>query len=158
VARQRADPDAHWRAKRRNDARVARCWRRSGLGINVPDLTAAKRYYDQIMPTVGFEQHVTVQDQLAYRPAAGKPGTYVFFYPAAELGGYSRHRVGLQHLAFMVKARSAVHAVHRLVTELGNEVLHEPRDFPQYPPPHFATFWLDPFGLMLEAVCHYHRD
>jgi hypothetical protein len=53
-------------------------------GYQCPDLTAAKRYYDQIMPTVGFEQHVTVQDQLAYRPAAGKPGTYVFFYPAAD--------------------------------------------------------------------------
>jgi hypothetical protein len=28
----------------------------------------------------------------------------------------------------------------------------------QYPQPYFATFWLDPWGLMLEAVCHYDRD
>ncbi len=24
--------------------------------------------------------------------------------------------------------------------------------------PYFATFWLDPCGLMLEAVCHYDRN
>lgn len=37
-------------------------------------------------------------------------------------------------------------------------MLHEPQEFPEYPPLHYATFWLDPFGLMLEAVCHYDAD
>jgi catechol 2,3-dioxygenase-like lactoylglutathione lyase family enzyme len=128
------------------------------LGVNVPDLVAAKRYYDQLMPLVGFEPFLTAEDQFAFRPAGGKPGTFIFFYPAAEDGPYSRHRVGLQHLAFMVKTRSAVREVHQFVRRLGCEVLHEPQPFPQYAPPYFATFWLDPFGLMLEAVCHYDRD
>jgi catechol 2,3-dioxygenase-like lactoylglutathione lyase family enzyme len=127
------------------------------LGINVPDLVAAKSYYRRVLSVVGFEEFITADDQFAYRPAGGKPGTYLFFYAAAE-PGYSRTASGLQHLAFMVKTRSAVHAVHRLVVELGSEVVHQPREFPQYPPPYFATFWLDPFGFMLEAVCHYDRD
>jgi hypothetical protein len=101
-------------------------------------------------------------DQFAYRPAGGKPGTYIFFYPANESAEYSRHQTGLQHLAFMVPTRSAVHAVHALITKLapqfGGQILHEPRVFPQYPQPYFATFWLDPWGFMLEAVCHYDRD
>jgi catechol 2,3-dioxygenase-like lactoylglutathione lyase family enzyme len=128
------------------------------LGVNVPDLSAAKRYYDQLMPLVGFEPFLTAEDQFAFRPSGGKPGTFMFFYPAVEDSSYSRHRVGLQHLAFMVKTRSAVREVHQLVQRLGGEVLHEPQPFPQYAPPYFATFWLDPFGLMLEAVCHYDRD
>ena len=128
------------------------------LGVNVPDLAAAKSYYDQLMPMVGFEPFLASEDEFAFRPAGGKPGTFIFFYPAAEGGPYSRHRVGLQHLAFMVKTRSAVRNVHQFVQLLGGEVLHEPQPFPQYPPPYFATFWLDPFGLMLEAVCHYDRD
>ena len=103
-------------------------------------------------------RNLTAEDQFAFRPAGGKPGTFMFFYPAAEDSSYSRHRVGLQHLAFMVKTRSAVREVHQLVQRLGGEVLHEPQPFPQYAPPYFATFWLDPFGLMLEAVCHYDRD
>ena len=62
----------------------------------------------------------------------------------------------------MVRTRSAVNAVHTAVTELvaqsGGRVLHAPQVFPQYPQPYFATFWLDPWGLMLEAVCHHDRD
>jgi hypothetical protein len=57
-----------------------------------------------------------------------------------------------------VATRSAVDAVHDRVVALGNEVLHPPQNFPQYPPPYYATFWLDPFGFMLEAVCHHDRE
>jgi hypothetical protein len=51
-----------------------------------------------------------------------------------------------------------VHDVHAHVHRAGSAVLHAPREWPQYPPPYFATFWLDPFGFMLEAVCHHDRD
>jgi catechol 2,3-dioxygenase-like lactoylglutathione lyase family enzyme len=128
------------------------------LGINVPDLAAAKRYYREIMPLVSFEIFLDAHDQIAFRPVGGKPGTYLFVYPAAEVGEYSRDRVGLQHLAFMVKTRSIVREIHEKVVGLGGVIVHEPQDFPQYPPPYFATFWLDPFGIMLEAVCHHDRD
>jgi len=128
------------------------------IGINVPDLAAARAYYYELMPLLGFEAFLSADDEFAYMPAGGKRGTFVFVYPAAEAAAYSRHRPGLQHLAFMVPTRSAVHAVHDKVQTLGGEVVHAPRPFPQYPPPYYATFWLDPFGFMLEAVCHHDRD
>jgi catechol 2,3-dioxygenase-like lactoylglutathione lyase family enzyme len=128
------------------------------LGINVPDLAAAKEYYDALLPLVGFEPLFAADDQFAYLPAGGKRGTFLFVYPAQEQGDYSRHRTGLQHLAFSVRTRSAVDAVHAHVTARGDEVLHPPRPWPEYPPPYYATFWLDPFGLMLEAVCHRDED
>jgi catechol 2,3-dioxygenase-like lactoylglutathione lyase family enzyme len=127
------------------------------LGINVTDLGAAKAYYDDLMPLVGFEPFLDAPDQFAYRPSEGRPGTYLFFYPATEPGSFSRERAGLQHLAFMVRTRSAVHAIHDHVSSLGGEVLHAPQHFPQYPPPYYATFWLGPDGVMLGAVCHHDR-
>lgn len=54
----------------------------------------------------------------------------------------------------MVRTRCAVLAVHEHVLDRGGDMLHVPQVFPQYPPPYLATFWLDPFGFMLEAVCH----
>lgn len=128
------------------------------LGVNVPDLRVAKAYYDELAPLVGFEPFLTNDTECAYRPANGKPGTYLFLYPALEPSSYSRHQQGLQHLAFMVRTRGDVDRVHRHVTELGGHVLHAPRRFPEYPEPYYATFWLDPFGFMLEAVCHHDRD
>lgn len=127
------------------------------LGLNVRDLEAARRYYDRLMPALEFEPFLSEAAQFAYRPAGGRPGTFVFVYPALDGGDYSRDRAGLQHVAFMLRTRSAVDAVHRLVRELGSTVLHEPRVFPEYPQPYYATFWLDPDGFMLEAVCHHDR-
>jgi catechol 2,3-dioxygenase-like lactoylglutathione lyase family enzyme len=128
------------------------------LGVNVPDLARARAYYDEFMPAVGFEPFLSASDEFSYRPANGKVGTYVFFYPSLEGADYSRHRTGLQHLAFIVPTRTAVRGVHALVRSLGSAVVHEPRHFPEYGSSYFATFWSDPFGFMLEAVCHHDRD
>ena len=128
------------------------------VGLNVPDLAAAKAYYDALMPLLDFEPFLEAADEFAYRPAGGRPGTYLIFYPATEAGSFSRERAGLQHLAFMVPTRAAVHRVHDHAVAHGDEVVHPPQEWPQYPPPYFATFWLDPSGVMLEAVCHHDRD
>ncbi len=110
------------------------------------------------MPLVGFEPYLDERDQFAFRLAAGKLGTYLFFYPAGDPGVYSRDSAGLQHLAFMVRTHSAVHDSHRWVQQRSGEVVYEAQHLPQYPPPYFATFWLDPFGAMFEAVSHHDRD
>jgi catechol 2,3-dioxygenase-like lactoylglutathione lyase family enzyme len=128
------------------------------LGLNVPDLVAAKSYYDEIMPLFGYQAFFNTDTECAYMPVEGRRGAYFFFYQAIETEAYSRHRTGLQHLAFIVRTRSAVHEVHQKVTDLGSEILHAPREFTEYPPPYYATFWLDPHGFMLEAVCHHDRD
>ncbi len=125
------------------------------LGVNVPDLGRATAYYGPLMPLLGYEPFVTAENAVAFMPAGGGRGAYLFLYEATEDGPYSRERAGLQHLAFAVPTRAAVHEVHAHVVREGSAVLHPPQEWPQYPPPYFATFWLDPFGFMLEAVCHH---
>ncbi len=123
------------------------------IGINVRDLVQAKAYYDDLMPLLGFEPYIAATDQFAYRSTSREPTTLLFFYPALEEAPYSRHHPGLQHLAFVVESRAAVHTVHAKVQALGSEIVHPPALFPQYRPYYYATFWLDPEGFMLEAVC-----
>jgi catechol 2,3-dioxygenase-like lactoylglutathione lyase family enzyme len=128
------------------------------LGINVPDLPAARAYYGTLMPLLDFELFADAADQFAYMPAAGKRGTFLFFYPASDPAPYSRANTGLQHLAFMVPTRLRVREVHASALSLGSCEVHHPQHWPQYPPPYYAAFWLDPFGFMLEAVCHHDRE
>ncbi|WP_280382499.1 VOC family protein [Nocardia wallacei] len=123
------------------------------LGVNVTDLAAAREYYDRLMPLLAYEPLMADGTQFAYRPRGGKVGTYLFFYPASE-PGYSRTRVGLQHLAFILPTRADVDNVHARVSAHGDEIIHVPQEFPQYPPPYYATFWNGYDGVMLEAVCH----
>ena len=123
------------------------------LGVNVTDLRVAKAYYDRLMPLLGYAPYRDDPDQFAYRPANQQPGPAIFFYPALQAGPFSRHCPGLQHLAFVVESRSAVHTVHTTALELGSEIIHPPQLFPQYRPHYYAVFWYDPEGFMLEALC-----
>ncbi|MPV37461.1 VOC family protein [Georgenia subflava] len=125
------------------------------LGINVPDVAPARRYYDALMPLVGFEPFVAGEDWFSYAPARGD-GTQLFFYTAQEVGSYSRRLPGLQHLCFRVGSRQEVEAAHAWAHERGDEILHAPRTFPEYHPDHYATYWLDPHGFKLEVVSFEH--
>ncbi len=105
-------------------------------------------------PLIAFEAFFTAADRFAYRPVDGKPGTYLFLDRAEKRGVYDREVVGPQHVAFMVRRRSQVHAMNDLALGRGDPVLHPPQELPQHPPPYYASFWLDPYGFKLEAVCH----
>jgi catechol 2,3-dioxygenase-like lactoylglutathione lyase family enzyme len=120
------------------------------LGLGVPDLAVAKAYYDRILPALDHEPFFVHDDELAYLPSEGRMGAYLFLYP-------TERPQAPQHLAFMVRTRAAVDAVHDLVVELGSEVVHPPKLWPEYSPLYYATFWHDPHGFLLEAVCHHDR-
>lgn len=119
------------------------------LGLGVPDVEAAKLYYDELMPKVGF------------KPCFGNgycpedfEGTQLFLYAAEEPGEYSRHGIGLQHIAFLVPTRDEVQHVHDWAKARGDVIVRAPKPFPRYGPHCYATFFLDPHSFMIEVVSH----
>lgn len=119
------------------------------IGLGVPDVEAAKAYFDELMPLVGFQ------------PCFGNgycpddfQGAQLFLYEAGEAQDYSRHDVGLQHLAFLVSSRAEVHRVHDWALNRGDEIVRAPKAFPRYGPNCYATYFLDPHGFMIEVVSH----
>jgi catechol 2,3-dioxygenase-like lactoylglutathione lyase family enzyme len=125
------------------------------LGLHVADLPRAKAFYDTVMPMVEFEPFFDSDTEFSYRPAGGKIGTYLFFYLATEAGTYSRHQPGLQHLAFIVRTKAAVHEVFDTALRIGATAVYEPREYPEYHPGYYAGFVEDPNGFMVELVCHH---
>ena len=124
------------------------------IGVGVPDLTSAKRYYDELMPILGLRQWFPTGSDGSFNFGPdGALGPQLFFYQALEPNTHSRHGTGLQHLSFMVASRTIVREAYEWARAQNAEIVHEPRDFPEYGQ-HHATFWLDPHGFMLEAVCH----
>ena len=124
------------------------------IGIGVPDLAAAKRYYDALMPILGLGPWfpTTPEGVFNYRPA-GARGPQLFFYQAADHSRYSRHSPGLHHIGFMVESRDIVREAYAWALAQAAEILDAPAEFPQYRQ-HYATYWLDPHGFKLEVVCH----
>jgi len=123
------------------------------LGLNVFDLPAAKAYYDALMPQVGFEPFIDDERQFSYRPAGGKVGAFLFFY-LADAAGYDRRAEGLQHLAFIVKTRTAVDEIYAWAMAEGGTSVREPQELTHYHPGYYAAFWQDARGFVLEVVCH----
>jgi catechol 2,3-dioxygenase-like lactoylglutathione lyase family enzyme len=125
------------------------------IGIGVPDLAAAKEYYDELMGVLGLCEWFPTgpEGPLNYGPD-GALGSQLFFYKVDDAGDYARGRVGFHHLAFLVASREVVREAHRWASARGAVVLDEPQEFPQYGEHCFATYWLDPHGFKLEAVCH----
>jgi catechol 2,3-dioxygenase-like lactoylglutathione lyase family enzyme len=125
------------------------------VGIGVPDLVAAKQYYDGLMSVLGLREwfETSPGGTFNYGPDGGT-GTQLFFYQAEEAGDYSRRQTGLHHLAFLVASRAVVREAHDWARARAAVILDEPGEFPQYGPHCFATYWLDPHGIKLEAVCH----
>ena len=122
------------------------------IGFGVPDLAAAKHYYDGLMPVIGMKLWFGPfpDGTFAYGPDGGR-GSQLFFYQALQPGAYSQHGTGLQHIAFMVPTRGIVREAHEWAVAQGAEILNAPRDFPEYGV-HYATYWLDPHGFKLEVV------
>ena len=122
------------------------------IGIGVPDLAATKEYYDELMAVLGLRAWFETgpEGPLNYGPDGGR-GTQLFFYQARESGPHSRFRPGLHHLAFMVASRVIVREAWEWARSKNAEILDAPRDFPEYGQ-HYATYWLDPNGIKLEAV------
>jgi catechol 2,3-dioxygenase-like lactoylglutathione lyase family enzyme len=85
------------------------------IGIGVPDLAAARGYYDELMPVLGLRA----------------------WFATTEAGEFNYGPDGARGWAVAHDA----------------EVVHEPREFPEYGE-HYATYFLDPHGFMLEVVCH----
>jgi len=125
------------------------------IGIGVPDLAETREYYDDLMAVLGLRQWFDTGPggPLNYGPD-GELGSQLFFYQAEEAGTYSRLKTGFHHLAFLVESRAIVREAHEWA--LGREavILDPPGEFPQYGENCFATYWLDPHGFKLEAVCH----
>jgi catechol 2,3-dioxygenase-like lactoylglutathione lyase family enzyme len=125
------------------------------IGIGVPDLVAAKEYYDGLMHVLGLREWFETgpAGPLNYGPD-GDLGSQLFFYQAEEPATYSRLGTGLHHLAFLVATRAIVRDAHEWAVARSAVILDEPQEFPQYGEHCFATYWLDPHGFKLEAVCH----
>ena len=52
------------------------------------------------------------------------------------------------------KFDEAVRTIFRIARELGAEVLHEPRVWPEYHPGYYGAFVRDPDGNKLCVCCH----
>jgi catechol 2,3-dioxygenase-like lactoylglutathione lyase family enzyme len=115
------------------------------FGINCADLDAAKAFYDAVLAPLGFSRQMDFGVAVGY--GTDKPD---FWISTFEGVGPNRE----MHLAFQAPDADHVRAFVAAAVELGAEVLHEPRLWPEYHAAYFGGFVRDTEGNNVEAVTH----
>jgi catechol 2,3-dioxygenase-like lactoylglutathione lyase family enzyme len=116
------------------------------LSLQCDDLAASRRFYEALLKPLGGSVVMDFGDTLGL---AGPDGIPKFWLGKAQ-GGVQRE----VHVAFAAPDRAAVDAVYQVARELGVEVLHEPREWPEYHDGYYGVFVRDPDGNNVEAVTH----
>lgn len=115
------------------------------IGIQCADLAASAEFYDAVLATLGHRRVLDVDVAIGYGTA-----TPDFWISAQESGDGFRE----SHLAFTAPDRDAVQAFFDTAVARGAEILHEPREWPEYHAGYYGAFVRDPDGNNVEAVCH----
>jgi len=115
------------------------------VSIQVADLAVSAAFYDAMLAPLGGKRVLDYGDQIGF-------GTEFpdFWVGPTTTAGAARE----VHLAFTAPDRAAVRAAFAAAVASGAEVLHEPREWPEYTPTYYAGFVRDPDGNNVEAVCH----
>jgi catechol 2,3-dioxygenase-like lactoylglutathione lyase family enzyme len=120
------------------------------LGIQVADVAASLEFYLRTFGPLGVRE--------AMRFPAGD--SFVVGLSLADgmpdfwLGPTDGTETRELHIAFKAPDRAAVDAVHAAAVAAGVEVLHAPREWPEYHPGYYGVFLRDPDGHNVEAVHH----
>jgi len=117
------------------------------LSLQCDDLAASRRFYEALLGPLGISVTMDFGDVLGW---SGPDGVPKFWLGKQTTGGTQRQI----HVAFTAANRATVNTVHRAAQELGAEILHEPREWPEYHPGYYAVFARDPDGNNTEVVSH----
>lgn len=116
------------------------------LSIQCADYDASAAFYDAVLAPLGGTRIIDHEFAIGY----GVPPVPDFWIGKHVTGnGFSE-----SHIAFQARNRAAVHAFFDAATAQGADVLHEPRERPEYHPGYYAAYVRDPDGNNVEAVCH----
>lgn len=111
---------------------------------NVTDIDAAKAFYRQALPPLGYTLQMEFPGAAGFGSPEGIPDFWI---------GSSPDR-GATHVAFSAKDRATVDAFYEAAMAAGGKDNGAPGLRPHYHETYYAAYVHDSDGNNLEAVCH----
>lgn len=117
------------------------------VSLQCDDLAASRAFYETVLTPLGITVSMDFGSVLGL---SGQDGVPKFWLGKQTTGGSQREI----HVAFTAPNRSVVDDIYRAAKKLGAEILHEPKEWPQYHPGYYAVFLRDPDSNNVEVVSH----
>ena len=123
------------------------------ISLQARDVEASVAFYLSVFAALGFRE--AMRYSTPNGPVVGLAGPEGF--PHFWLGPATGEAGRETHVAFTADDRRSVDRVHEAALEVGAEVLHAPRLWPEYHPTYYGVFLRDLDGNNVEAVSHGER-
>ena len=120
------------------------------MGIQVADVEASLAFYLRTFAPIGMREAIRFPNGDTFVVGLSGADGVPNFWLSQATGPEAREL----HLAFRAADRHAVDAVHKAAVTAGVEVLHAPREWPEYHPGYYGVFLRDLDGHNVEAVHH----
>jgi catechol 2,3-dioxygenase-like lactoylglutathione lyase family enzyme len=117
------------------------------IDLRVKNRQAAQRFYEKILPAIGFRIDKSGEEWGLFEAEGGKAVDFFGFTEEAD------HQPNGNRIAFWAPSREAVDKVAEAVRAAGGKNLEGPEVCVDYSPGYYAVFFEDPDGNKLE-VCH----
>lgn len=117
------------------------------LGVQAADVEASLAFYLRAFGPIGMREAVRFPVGESFVVGMSGPDGVPGFWLSPAAGAEAREL----HVAFRAPGRDAV---HEAAVAAGAEVLHAPREWPEYHPGYYGVFLRDPDGHNVEAVYH----
>ena len=114
------------------------------VGFQCADLARSAAFYDAVLAPLGGTRLMDFGVAYGY----GIPPMPDFWISIFDSGEGFRE----SHIAFRAPDRATVHAFFDAAVAAGAEVLHEPREWPEYHPGYYGAFVRDPDGNFFFAA------
>jgi len=131
------------------------------LQITVKDFERSVRFYDALMPLLGFDPRRRSRARIDAHEFEVVEYVhprlcFAITSPRAALAHEDVHRRrpgALHHLAFKASSRAEVDRLHEALVDIGATIVSAPREYPDYTPAgYYAVFFKDPDGIKYEVV------
>ncbi len=120
------------------------------IGVQVADVEASLAFYLRSFAPIGMREAMRFPVGETFVVGMSGPDGIPSFWLSPAAATEAREI----HVAFRAADREAVDAVHEAAVTAGAEVLHAPREWPEYHPGYYGVFLRDLDGHNVEAVYH----
>jgi catechol 2,3-dioxygenase-like lactoylglutathione lyase family enzyme len=115
------------------------------IDLRVSDMAAARKFYDQLLPELGFTEKWDGETWTQWATTEPRPST-AHFAITEEPG----HIANSNRIAFWVSSGAEVDRVTAVARAAGATGVSGPKPMP-YDPGYYASFFADPSGNLLEV-------
>jgi catechol 2,3-dioxygenase-like lactoylglutathione lyase family enzyme len=118
------------------------------IDLRVKDRARAQKFYEQILPALGFTYENSDEEWGAFHAETDGVRTEFFAFDEDK-----NHRPNETRIAFWADTQEEVDRFAEIVRKAGGRNLEGPQIWPEYTAGYYALFFEDPDGNKLELCC-----